>query len=528
MERDRKVPPMTARILRECEGKLEAVVYSRVSTKEQVDRGLSLSTQQEKCEEFCTRQGWTVAKTFIEEGESGRTRGRKKLIEMVEYCRKNQHRIAAIVSLRSDRLHRNLENYIALKRKMDGYGIQITFVDGQFDDSAIGKAMERIIAVIGELENDLNSERTKLNMQKARESGRIVFRAPLGLLNSRDDYGKPIVVRDEERVPFVIQAFELMGTGLHSEKKVREKLYAAGFRTKKGMKVARSTFSSLLRNEIYTGWLPQPDGKPSVPGKFPKLIDRELFDSVQEVLSGNKYLCTPHVRNNPDFPLRYFMRCGCCDTPLTASWSVGKKGKRYPYYRCPNPPCRAVNIRKEILEREFLDLLMRISLKRKVFGLLNEVVMDRWRERRRQANHEIEGLNRQLRELQDYEERLTRKWVDDRLPDRIYYSELTRLEKQTRECQVELSKRLDEEIDVQEILSGALSVLQNARSMWFEASIDQRQRLQKALFPDGLVYTPDRGIGTPVIGKVFNAIRLSEMSEDGLATPTGVEPVLPA
>ena len=141
---------------------------------------------------------------------------------------------------------------------------------------------------------------------------------------------------------------------------------------------------------------------------------------------------------------------------------------------------------------------------------------------------EIDGLNRRLAELQDYEERLTGRWMDDRLPDRVYHAQLERVEQQTKECQFELSGRLDDEVDIQEVLSGALSVLQNARSMWLKASVDQRQRLQKALFPDGLVYTQNRGFGTPVIGKAFNALRLPELVQDGLATPTGFEPVLPA
>src|SRR6202162_6749962 len=42
-----------------------------------------------------------------------------------------------------------------------------------------------------------------------------------------------------------------------------------------------------------------------------------------------------------------------CERPLTASWSQGRT-ERYAYYRCQNRSCKAVNVRREILERLLL------------------------------------------------------------------------------------------------------------------------------------------------------------------------------
>ncbi|WP_371349051.1 zinc ribbon domain-containing protein [Ancylobacter sp. IITR112] len=43
----------------------------------------------------------------------------------------------------------------------------------------------------------------------------------------------------------------------------------------------------------------------------------------------------PRRKNlNEDFPLRGYVLCADCDTPLTACWSKGSHG-RYPYYLCP-------------------------------------------------------------------------------------------------------------------------------------------------------------------------------------------------
>ena len=43
----------------------------------------------------------------------------------------------------------------------------------------------------------------------------------------------------------------------------------------------------------------------------------------------------------------------------------------------------------------------------------------------------------------------------------------------------------------------ACTMVQNAGRLWAEMTVpDHRQRLQKALFPDGLEYLPDSGFGT--------------------------------
>jgi site-specific DNA recombinase len=52
---------------------MRAVIYCRVSTKEQV-KNLSLDTQKKACLQYCQREGLEVAEVFIEEGESARPR----------------------------------------------------------------------------------------------------------------------------------------------------------------------------------------------------------------------------------------------------------------------------------------------------------------------------------------------------------------------------------------------------------------------------------------------------------------------
>ena len=52
---------------------MNAVIYCRVSTKEQAEKGFSLEAQEEKCKAFAKANNYAVDKVFIERGESAKT-----------------------------------------------------------------------------------------------------------------------------------------------------------------------------------------------------------------------------------------------------------------------------------------------------------------------------------------------------------------------------------------------------------------------------------------------------------------------
>ncbi len=56
--------------------------------------------------------------------------------------------------------------------------------------------------------------------------------------------------------------------------------------------------------------------------------------------------------------------------------------------------------------------------------------------------------------------------------------------------------------------------------LWLELSLDQKQRLQKVLFPGGLSFSSERGFGTAAISNVFNALQHFEGGKSSLATLT--------
>ena len=58
------------------------------------------------------------------------------------------------------------------------------------------------------------------------------------------------------------------------------------------------------------------------------MIEEALFERVEVRLNGRGERQT-RSRVNEGFPLRVFVPCALCNTPLTGSASTGRGGKRY-------------------------------------------------------------------------------------------------------------------------------------------------------------------------------------------------------
>src|SRR5207244_3393681 len=104
----------------------------------------------------------------------------------------------------------------------------------------------------------------------------------------------------------------------------------------------KQTFSRMVRNEFYAGWIVSGDVR--VKGTHDPLISEELFAAVQNKLDGGQ----PHQKEHEDFPLRGFLRCAGCDKALTAGWVRGRNGQRYARYWCWRKGCQTAASKEEL------------------------------------------------------------------------------------------------------------------------------------------------------------------------------------
>jgi len=102
---------------------MNAILYIRVSTTDQVELGNSLKVQEEICLEYAKRNNFNVLKVFREEGESAKSTKRTELTKLLNYVQLKNGQINYLLVYKLDRLSRNLLDYANLISLLSKYGI---------------------------------------------------------------------------------------------------------------------------------------------------------------------------------------------------------------------------------------------------------------------------------------------------------------------------------------------------------------------------------------------------------------------
>lgn len=504
---------------------MKAVIYCRVSTKEQA-QNLSLPMQRKACIEYCHQNAFETDQVFVDKGESAKTVLRPEFQKMLRYCRENKGKIQKVVVYSLNRFSRNTHDHLAISSLLGSLGIRLCSVTEPIEDSPIGNFLETVLAGVSQLDNDVKAVRTKAGMKAALESGRWPFPASLGYLHNGRPKGQSNIAPDSPRAPLIRKIFELHSTGLYTRPQVRDIVHDLGLRTRKGKKVSLQTFGAILKNPIYAGVMESRILDTPEIGHFEHLIDRALFDKVQTVLNGKKHTVTPYQRNHSDFPLRRFARCGECDRPLTASWSRGRSQK-YAYYRCFNGKCNAVNCRKENLEKQFVAYLEQLMPNSKYVDLFKAIVLDRWHEQEAETVARSKSLQKHVDELRTRKDTVEEAFIyEKRIHKDTYNKHRDKLNEEIALAEIEAHDAKLEAFDMEGVLNFAQHLILNASRLWVEMSLDQKQRFQKVLFPQGVTFLNGE-FGTAETCIFFKRLQESTAPESEVASPTGFEPVLP-
>ncbi|MEJ0073067.1 MAG: recombinase family protein [Candidatus Saccharibacteria bacterium] len=184
----------------------QAVLYLRVSTEEQVDN-YSLDTQADICKKEAERRGLTILETFREEGRSAKTiRDRPTLIEMLEYSRVHKKDIDAVIVYRLDRISRQTADYLAIRKKLADFDIQLISASEPTGDTPTERFIETMLAGFAQMDNDVRGERSRNGMKARFLSGLHNGSVPLGYMK-RDGYA----VKNPENFTIMQQALGANG-----------------------------------------------------------------------------------------------------------------------------------------------------------------------------------------------------------------------------------------------------------------------------------------------------------------------------
>jgi site-specific DNA recombinase len=506
--------------------KMGAVIYTRVSTREQVEN-LSLDSQERLCRRYCEEQGFKLLGVFCDEGKSARTTNRPQLQAMLEYCKNHSGSIDAVVQYRLDRIMRNNSEFFYLKGYLESLGIRLVYAtQPNIDGSPEGELMEGMISSTSQYESRIIGKRARDGMREARRRGKMTNAPPIGYKWQRisDESGE--IIPDPDRAAMVAEAFRLFAEGVLSPAEITRHINRMGFKSpRSGQPFRQQSLFRMLRNRRYAGYVFIDEAEGWVKGIHIPLVDDATFDRVQRRLDAGSAIQVPRVLDNPEFPLRGLVRCPLCNRHLTASFSTGRHGGRYGYYHCGGKACGGLNIRREKLEGAFLDLLDSIVPAPALAAQLKTKLLDVHRQRQSNVRSELRKVHQEISALENKLNRLNEAFIFERsIGKDVYESMKPGLQNRLDDLRLLRDDLSEENIEFEHLLDFAFSVLSNSRRMWEKASPEQRIALQRAIFPEGLVYTADEGYGTPVTSSGFSLLGLLNRPEEAMAVPRGIEP----
>ncbi|HBI19378.1 MAG TPA: recombinase family protein, partial [Brevundimonas sp.] len=335
------------------EGSRRAVLYARVSSKEQEREGFSIPAQTKLLQEYASVNDIQVVAEYVDV-ETAKQSGRSSFGEMLRYLRKHPG-VRTLLVEKTDRLYRNLKDWVTV----DELDVEIHFAkEGVVlsrDSRSSEKFMHGIKVLMAKNYIDNLSEETRKGMLEKAEQGLWPTFAPIGYLNTVGNDGKKIITVDPQLGPTVQSLFQWYASGHYSLKEVSARARKAGLVYRKsGAPIGVSTVHKILRNRIYTGkfeWLGN-----LYKGSHQALVSEDLWGEVQDVLDGRN---AANIRANAhDFPFTGLITCGHCGCAL-----VGEiKKKKYIYYHCTGfkGKCGEPYVREEVLEERFTDLLRQL------------------------------------------------------------------------------------------------------------------------------------------------------------------------
>ena len=250
--------------------KPKAAIYIRVSTEEQAKEGFSLSAQESSLKDYVGMMGYDLFKIYRDEGISAKDmKHRPDLQQLLKDA--DRKLFKAIFVYKLDRFSRSLKDLILTIERLKNLNIDFISLQDKIETaSASGKLMFHIISSFAEFERDIISERTRFGMTEKAKEGGVISRAPIGYTVQGGKF-----VLDVNKKDGVIEIFK---TFLETDKSLNSlaRIYGLSVRG----------LTQLLRNKTYIG---QIKFKNDYVGTHKPIIDKEIFDKVQEKLNRNSY-----------------------------------------------------------------------------------------------------------------------------------------------------------------------------------------------------------------------------------------------
>ncbi len=304
-------------------------------------------------------------------------------------------------------------------------------------------------------------------------------------------------ITQNEKAPVVRSTFEAIANNSTPIEEIRKQKVKEGLTNKAGKPLSKSQFYRLLKNKVYAGWIIKFGEQHR--GLFEPIVTDELFEQVQRVLKYRGRRNFQYVIENPDFPLRRFVR-HTSGPKLTGSWSTGRSKLRYAYYRFK---IEGLEFKKDMLEESFKKFIDQFHFDECRFEKLKSCLDENLVKKTADGRKEGKKLESHIQDLKIKQGALIEKNLNAVISDSILRTQLELIEQDLMKTNALLAGIPEVQYDFIELLNFVSEYLKNPSNIWEKASSASKLKLQWFQFPKGITFDGKK-FGTSEISFIYN------------------------
>lgn len=438
---------------------MKHIAYCRKSTESEDRQVLSIESQITEMQRLAERDGVVFDKIFTE-SKSAKAPGRPVFNEMLHFIEKND---CMIYAWKLDRLARNPKDGGELQWLLAQDQIhEVRTFERVFRNTSDDNFMMNLDFGMAKKYVDDLSINVKRGIRAKLEKGEWPNCAPFGYNNNITTH---LVDVNQEQASHVIEMFRLYATGGYGIRELSQIMFDKGMRTRCGAKVGKTKIHVMLTNPFYYGMMLK-DGL-FYPGKHEPLITKEIFDRVQDIISG-RYKSRPKKQF---FAHRGFLRCHVCGCMLTATT---KKGHNYYYCTNGKGNCEQHKkyLRSEMVDNMMADVLEDVAFKNETVEIMYQAAKEKTDLNDQYAETAIRNLTERLRMATGKRELLVDSYLDKSTPEVVYKSKIKVITNEITDLETEIKK-------LEEKRKREYSTLELTKEFFLTASKAKKEFLEK-------------------------------------------------
>lgn len=440
--------------------KLRVAAYARVSSDSD-DQLHSFAAQNTYYTEFITSNPeWEFVDIYADQGITGTSAEKRDDFQrLLKDCRRG--RIDKVLTKSTARFARNTSESLMAVRELRDLGIGVCFEEQGIDTAQMsGELLTAIFSMMAQKESESISENIRWTYQKKMRNGCfITCKAPFGyrLVGG----GLEIVEAEAEIIRLIFQRY-LNGRSMED---IEKEITRYGIPTRDKTPYWQTTsIHYILHNEKYAGdslsqktyttrTLPHRKIRNRgaydqyfVPDSHPAIVDRKVFEQVQELLKQKGAAIRP--KSGVTYPWTGTVICGNCGSAFKRK----KSRKSAAYWTCrlhdkTPDKCQTTQIPESEFERAFLRLYYK--LRHHGMPVLSQLLTDLQTAQNRKLlwSLDIVELNKQIADIVRQERLLAELKQQGLVDPDIYLTRSNTLAEQLRTAKLEKERFLESEED---------------------------------------------------------------------------------